>query len=145
MGGVSARDAAGRRPWGAEAVEHAAEKLRRDIDSASSAARHDAVAEREAVGFFERHREDAAVAEADDLGADGAAVARPDFAEIADGGGGSAGFDDESDQFDDFAFVAHGLHAIDDRGVAGEIEFEVGRGCHDCIRREWRGGRLAHG
>ena len=54
----------------AEAVEHAAEQPRSDFHARVLAARHNPVAQLQAVGFFERHGEHAAVAEADHLRAD---------------------------------------------------------------------------
>ncbi len=74
--------------------------------------RQDPIAKTEAAGLFERHGEDAAIAKPDHLGADGAAAAGADLAEVADGRGRPARFHDQPDQFDDLAFGTHRLHAV---------------------------------
>ncbi len=83
------------------------------------AARQHRVAELQAAGFFERHGEHASVAETDDLGADGLAAGGLDFAEIADGGAGAAGFDQQPDHVGHFAGPAKGLDAFEVLEIRG--------------------------
>ena len=103
----------------AEAVDDAAEQPGTDFDAGVFAARGERVAQLQAVDFLERHGKHAAVAEADDLGADAAAAGGADLAEIADGDAGAAGFHQQADDFGHLAGPAHGRDAVefgDDRG-----------------------------
>ena len=65
-----------------KAVEHAPQQRRPHRDPRVAAARDDGIAQLHAARFFERHREDPAVAEAHHLRPD-QACRRPDLAEIA--------------------------------------------------------------
>ena len=79
-----------------------------DRDPRVLAARHDRIAELQAVGLLERHGQHAAVAEADHLRADAAPGAGADFAEVADGRGRPARFDQQSDHLRDLPGPANG-------------------------------------
>ena len=95
----------------AEAIDHAAQQLGPGLHPGVVLARGDRIAQMQAVGFFERHRQHAPVAEADHLGANHAPRARADFAEIAHRRFRPFGFHQQTDQLGDAARPAAGFDA----------------------------------
>ena len=109
----------------------------RNIDVAFSAAPDDAIAETEAIGLFERHGKNAAVAKADHLRANRPAATGADLAEVAHGGRGTARLDDQANQLDDLAFRAHRFDPVQGGGVTAQVNF--GCGGH-IVFTNWPGG-----
>ncbi len=103
----------------AEAIQNAPEQMRPDVHRGVAGAREHAVAEAQAVRIFERHGEHVAVAEADHLGADGAAAFGADHAEVADSSGGASRFDQQADQLHHLARALKRIEALDIGEVSG--------------------------
>src|SRR5690349_3756634 len=82
----------------------------------------DRVAETKSVGLLERHRENAAVAEADHLNADGPAGRAQDLAEVAHRGGRPSRFDKQSTKFHDFADEPQRVDSRDEIDVLLKVE-----------------------
>ncbi len=105
--------------WGAaidglaEAVDHPAEQVAAYRHTRIVVARSDRVAQLQAVDLLQRHGEDAAVAEADHLGADGPSGGRAHFAEFADRHAGTARFHQQPDHFSHLPGPAQGRDAVE--------------------------------
>lgn len=105
-----------------KAVEDAAEELMADGDFARFGTGEDGSALGEAASIFEGHRENFAVAEADDLGADAAAGGEFDFTKVADGGGGAFTFEQHAGDVGDAATVLEKITFSQELLVAFDVE-----------------------
>src|SRR5262249_49184950 len=96
----------------AEPIEYAAEQRGARENTSGFRTRRDRIARLQPPGVSERHQEDPAFTEPDDLRSNHAAPVDADFTEVADGGGGSIRRDKKSDEFTHASRPSRGFHAV---------------------------------
>jgi hypothetical protein len=98
-----------------ESIEHPSYQSGTHGHARGVPAGHHAVPQLNATGFFQGHRQHAAVAEADYLAAHRASAGDGDFAKVADGCRGARGFDQQAGHLYHFAHVQHGFEIVESR------------------------------